>query len=642
MCGNHVVRRSDRFWAGLSTDLVIEQVLMRSVKSTGGMTRGRGMSELQRTLWLLSMPACAEVNTAMQHLTSVDFNTSEQHKEVGGSRVARDEKDTIFFLSYLQQRNPFQIDEDDNSLRSIETGVTADSAVNVEQAKEIGTRTLQDIIGKNVKDYSFRKSQQAVTLNEKSSLKVNGEVIAVDPQLFFQRLTAAANRYVTDISEVFKYELSGVPSSLFDNTGLMREPQKSALAQAIWSHGDCSLDEDYQPEQTINHVIDGGSLLQRIPWEKGSTFGDICNKYYEYLSQKFTNSIVVFDGYASGPSTKGATHFRRSGGKTGTNVKFRFDTPFKTKKEMFLSNTKNKQNFICLLGDFLTEKGIKIKHADADADLLIVMTAVESANECETHLVGEDTDLLVLLCFYARQDAHMLIFRSESRQSTIKPKVWDIRKTKTLLGQENCKLLPLSHALTGCDTTSRMFGISKSAVIKSLLKDDTFRLLSVAFLNANSKPAIIKAGEDLIVHVFGGVSLEGLDLLRFRKFASKVMTSTSCVQVHTLPPTSAAAAFHSQRVHLQVQTWTSTNSLVPEDWGWELVQDHLQPVKTNLPPAPETLLKTIRCNCKQNCDTKRCSCRKHGLDCSVGCGDCQGVSCTNSSGLADADIYENE
>ena len=99
----------------------------------------------------------------MQHLTSVDFNTSEQHKEFGGSRVAKDEKDTIFFLSYLQQRNPFQIDEDNNFLRSIETGVTADSAVNVEQAKEIGTRTLQDIKGKNVKEYSFRKFQQAVT-----------------------------------------------------------------------------------------------------------------------------------------------------------------------------------------------------------------------------------------------------------------------------------------------------------------------------------------------------------------------------------------------------------------------------------------------------------------------------------------------
>ena len=33
--GLHVVRRSDRFWSGLSTDLVIEQALMRSIKSIG-------------------------------------------------------------------------------------------------------------------------------------------------------------------------------------------------------------------------------------------------------------------------------------------------------------------------------------------------------------------------------------------------------------------------------------------------------------------------------------------------------------------------------------------------------------------------------------------------------------------------------
>ena len=34
--GLHVVKRCDRFWCGLSTDLVIEQALMRSIKSIGG------------------------------------------------------------------------------------------------------------------------------------------------------------------------------------------------------------------------------------------------------------------------------------------------------------------------------------------------------------------------------------------------------------------------------------------------------------------------------------------------------------------------------------------------------------------------------------------------------------------------------
>ena len=46
--GYNVVRRSDKFFAGIGTDLMIEQELMRSVKTTGGLTHGRGMTELQR------------------------------------------------------------------------------------------------------------------------------------------------------------------------------------------------------------------------------------------------------------------------------------------------------------------------------------------------------------------------------------------------------------------------------------------------------------------------------------------------------------------------------------------------------------------------------------------------------------------
>ncbi len=52
--GLHVVRRSDRLWAGLPTDLVIEQALMRTLKTTGGLTRGRGMTEQQRLTWVMA------------------------------------------------------------------------------------------------------------------------------------------------------------------------------------------------------------------------------------------------------------------------------------------------------------------------------------------------------------------------------------------------------------------------------------------------------------------------------------------------------------------------------------------------------------------------------------------------------------
>ena len=43
--GYHTVRHSDRYSAGLWSDLIIEQVLMSSLKSRGGPTTGRGSTE---------------------------------------------------------------------------------------------------------------------------------------------------------------------------------------------------------------------------------------------------------------------------------------------------------------------------------------------------------------------------------------------------------------------------------------------------------------------------------------------------------------------------------------------------------------------------------------------------------------------
>ena len=48
--GRHVIHKNDRYWTGMSTDIVIEQMLMRSIQSTRGLTRGRGMSEAQRSV----------------------------------------------------------------------------------------------------------------------------------------------------------------------------------------------------------------------------------------------------------------------------------------------------------------------------------------------------------------------------------------------------------------------------------------------------------------------------------------------------------------------------------------------------------------------------------------------------------------
>ena len=637
--GNHVLRRSDRFWAGLSTDLVIEQVLMRSIKTTGGLTRGRGMTESQQAQWLLARPACADINNAMQQFTDTEFYTSEQHKENTQARKSRDHKDTLTFLSFFQDRNPF---DEDHALRNIATGVTADAKVNVEKSKEVGLKVLKTMASQNVLNYTFKKANQAVTLSTKTAVKIDGEAVQVDPQLLFQRLITAADGISENISEIFSYELCGVPSSLFDTSGLLREAHKPVLADAIWTVGGLDMP---QPSVDIidnaQYVLDGGSVLQRIPWSHGSNFISICNMYVEYV-KKYSHPTIVFDGYSAGPSTKDTAHLRRTGGRVGPEVKFTEDMFLKSKKEQFLANSTNKQRFINLLSGKMEENGIKTVHAVGDADLLIVQTTVSAAAYGPTVLVGEDTDLLVLLCHHADLNSSDIFFKSDSKQTASKKKrIWSIKWIKQKLGPEVCHLLPFVHAITGCDTTSRLFGIGKGIALKKLRTDPHFKHQAEIFARESPKMEVVRAGEEALSCLYGGTPGESLDLLRYRKFCTKVMTDTVSVQVHILPPTSAAASYHSQRTYLQVQQWRGIgNNLIPRDWGWDTAKDKLQPILTHLPPAPEKLLKIIRCNCKTDCDNKRCNCKKHGLQCSVACGDCRGVSCSNAPSVAHGDLHE--
>ena len=59
---------------------------MRSMKTSGGLTRGKGTTVQHRLIWLLLMPVCAEMNRSMLDLTGVSYNTGEQNKDISESR----------------------------------------------------------------------------------------------------------------------------------------------------------------------------------------------------------------------------------------------------------------------------------------------------------------------------------------------------------------------------------------------------------------------------------------------------------------------------------------------------------------------------------------------------------------------------
>ena len=234
-----------------------------------------------------------------------------------------------------------------------------------------------------------------------------------------------------------------------------------AIATAAKGKTPDEEDEDSEKE----FVLDGGSLLHRIPWRKRDSFSTIANSYMSYVCRRYNKATVVFDGYESGPSTKDAAHIRRSAGITGPTVHFTGDTLLTSRKEVFLSNLTNKQGFIRFISEALTSQGVRVLHSKGDADSLIARTALEYAAAKPTVVVGEDTDLLMLLLHHATQSMKPIFFRSEKHT---KKTEWNIQWVARKLGPEACHLLPFVHALNGCDTTSGLFRIGKGVPLKKL------------------------------------------------------------------------------------------------------------------------------------------------------------------------------
>ena len=137
---------------------------------------------------------------AMQDITSVNFSTSEQHKELGEIRKKRNDLDTKGVLEFFDQRNPFSKDK---ALRNIETRASGDEKVYAEKAHETGKEIMKTMYGQIVSEYVFQKSRQVTTLSSMLNIKVDDDEIKVVPQLLFQRLlVAAAGKYHRHIRDI--------------------------------------------------------------------------------------------------------------------------------------------------------------------------------------------------------------------------------------------------------------------------------------------------------------------------------------------------------------------------------------------------------------------------------------------------------
>ena len=264
-----------------------------------------------------------------------------------------------------------------------------------------------------------------------------------------------------------------------------------------------------------------------------------------------------------------------------------------TSKDLFLSNTKNKAKFIKLLGKALQSDGCEVYHARGDADLLICKKAIEKSTDRTVSLVGDDTDLLVLLLHHARSKENDIIITPHKNSK--KSRNWSIVNAISQLPSHISENIFFIHALLGTDTTSRIQGMGKGIGLKKIQQSSDFLSLAQTFQKKNmSRETIMAAGEQAVLIIYNAKDERSLDELRYTKFMEKVAVTLHQVVPSTLPPTSSSAKYHSLRVYLQVQQWIDPEcDLSPEDWGWKLVDGRFSPIEMDIPPAPSDLLKNI-------------------------------------------------
>src|SRR5436190_19326000 len=158
--GYFTIRRSDKFWSGIWSDMTIEQTLMRTMKSIGGLTHGRGISNSVLTMWTLGMVYLHNVCDEIEKFCGISIETTEQHVDMRSTRIVRDNGDLKKLIDWFSQHPPFpKVDK----LISISTGVIGDKTINCHKSQEIGMLGMLKIIG--IDSVKFKRKDKVIPLS---------------------------------------------------------------------------------------------------------------------------------------------------------------------------------------------------------------------------------------------------------------------------------------------------------------------------------------------------------------------------------------------------------------------------------------------------------------------------------------------
>lgn len=670
--GAFTVNRSGKPFAGVPTDQVLEQTLNRDSKTSGGLV-GISNNEEARNKWFLTSHIRAHLLSVQKELCSIkSANPSVDHKEDNPAITMKDEADIQSLLSTLEQYevNPF----DEMDLFNLSTGVkpSKQTAEIISQAIPVGANLaklfIQERLAESNKSFHATISKVNVpqfdhTSDEKSSKKK----AAKPKQVPFPKLLILAKSRSVDLHEILEHELGPVPLSMFNENQSMRKTTKSQLMKVLEQKYLATSEAERCHSNMAGKVlvVDAMSLVQTVK-STGNTFTEYARVLFDKvleMADGYNRVDVVFDVYDH-QSIKSAERKRR-GDQKMCAIKIRHgNVPVPKNWRSFLSNLQNKNElvrYLCTTWEsdlrsnlpngmvwyvsassvrrFTKDSyeecpGLKSNHDEADTRLVL-----HAADALQTHdlvvIRSIDTDVLVIAVHHfptiVNNETKDLIMHVGMGANQRYISISELLSRMPSNVQSN--ILPL-HALTGCDSTSSFFRVSKKRAVETLELNE-FDLTPLGPTDWGTlTPKTYEECERFVAKLYGA-SFDNVTDARYRLLATKDIKSDA-----QLPPSKSALKYHILRSAYQVALWRLALTPIiaippPTDYGWD---QNLVPVLSDPSPSNETLMTSCRCQ-KSGCMKKTCKCKQQRLPCTD---ICQCLQCENRAPDEESGSDESE
>ena len=504
--------------------------------------------------------------------------------------------------------------------------------------------------------------------NKKFTVKIRDKTVDLkETKDLYGRLMvlARSSRQIDQKQAIGNYEFTLTPRALFaPNGNLLPCTDKSNLihllenfAKKDTAHQDQSQVADISSTEAMvsnqeSHsvrkiaLVDGMVVVQKLTKKPATviTVKNLSEWFYDRvmsLTKDCHEVILVFDTYKP-DSLKRITREKRRQGKDPVQYQIRDEIDIHNiSMNRFLSHDRTKAH----LTEYLASKTVEYSknssklvivsaggHTESnsfllfeednhnEADTLLIHHAVlasrRNPSDAQVSFFSPDTDVLVLA---------IANYENLPKNTSVSMMfgIVEVNSIWTALGADRAKALPSFHAFTGADNTGRFAGIGKATWLNMYLKADDHVIRCLLTLSQTSDVT-----EDMVTtlarfvctaYLPKGIQIDNIPELRWYLFCKHMAEGDK------LPPTLGALKQHILRAHIQARVWGQADIAQQEfmdpleNGFYKDNNDYMQPIRTESLPAPEAIIEMVRCQCKTDCSSHRCSCRSKELSCTDLC-----------------------